>query len=136
MTFGFASGEASSEFIAAAGDRFYAPITMTLIPSAEIMYSLQFSVSVTNVTTTNNGAAPPVNGNFSFQSMLWKPHPLAPDIYHHYPPGHVHRRRVYESALYESARGPAWRGLARTSCGKTNLYNTEQPDPAHLFHGP
>jgi hypothetical protein len=86
MTFGFASGEASSEFIAAAGDRFYAPITLTLIPSAEIMYALQFNVSITNLTTTY-GTAPPVGGNFTFNSMLWKPLPgSSPPIYVIIPP--------------------------------------------------
>jgi sugar lactone lactonase YvrE len=81
MTFGFASGEASSAFVASAGQTFYAPITLTLIPSAETMYSLQFSVSITNVT------APPVDGNFTFQSMLWKPLPgSSPPVYIIIPP--------------------------------------------------
>jgi sugar lactone lactonase YvrE len=67
MTFGFASGEASSEFIGAAGQRFYAPVTLTLISNSS-MYSLQF-----NVTVTNLAGAPPVTPTYTFDSMLQKP---------------------------------------------------------------
>jgi len=81
MTFGFASGEASSDFIASAGQTFYAPITLTLIPSAEIMDTLQFNVSI-----TNNVPAPPVGGNFTFDTMLWKPNPTNPTILIKIPP--------------------------------------------------
>jgi hypothetical protein len=51
MTFGFSSGEASSEFIAAAGQSFYAPVTMTLLPGTT-MYSLQMNLFVTNFPGT------------------------------------------------------------------------------------
>ena len=50
ITFGFASGEASSEFITAPGQTFIAPVTMTLIPAGETMDSLQFNLAITNVT--------------------------------------------------------------------------------------
>ncbi len=49
MTFGFASGEASSQFIGAAGQRFLAPVTLTMLPGGTT-YSLQFSAAVTNGT--------------------------------------------------------------------------------------
>ncbi len=67
MTFGLASGEASSEFIGAAGHRFFVPITLSLLPASS-MYSLQF-----NVTVTNLAGAPPVAPTFTFDSMLVKP---------------------------------------------------------------
>jgi sugar lactone lactonase YvrE len=72
LTFGFESGECSSEFIAAAGQRFQAPVTLSLIPAAEIMYTLQFDAAVTNLT------GPPVGINYSFQSMLTQPDPGRP----------------------------------------------------------
>jgi hypothetical protein len=73
ITFGFASGEASSEFITAPGQTFIAPVTMSLIPSANTMDSLQFSLAIANVT--NNGSAPPAipTNSLSFFSMLDKP---------------------------------------------------------------
>ncbi|HEX3716368.1 MAG TPA: hypothetical protein VH595_00230 [Verrucomicrobiae bacterium] len=80
LTFGFASGEASSEFIAAAGQRFVAPVTLTLIPSAEAMYTLQFDLVVTNV-----GDSPSVGQTYNFQSMLEKPLPI-PGFYVPIPP--------------------------------------------------
>lgn len=68
ISFGFASGEASSRFIGSPGQNFYAPITLSVLPST-LMYSLQFNVTVTNV-----GAAPAISpGDFGFQSMLMQP---------------------------------------------------------------
>jgi len=49
MTFGFASGEASSRFIGAAGQRFLAPVTLSMLPGGTT-YSLQFDAAVTNGT--------------------------------------------------------------------------------------
>ena len=70
ISFGFTSDEASSDFVGAPGQVFYAPVTLTTLPGSKI-YSLQFSLMVTNV-----GAAPPVaSGAFGFQSMLMKPVP-------------------------------------------------------------
>jgi hypothetical protein len=79
ITFGFASGEASSQFITAPGQTFIAPVTLTLISSAEIMYTLQFNLAVTNI-----GGAPviPVSGSnaFTFSSMLEKPIPASDPV--------------------------------------------------------
>ena len=80
ISFGFASGEASSEFITSPGETFYAPVTMSIIPNA-IMYSLQF-----NVTVTNAGPNPGPSiaaGAYGFQSMLVKPLPPPTN----FPPG-------------------------------------------------
>lgn len=81
LTFGFATGVASSEFIGAAGQRFYAPVTLTLLPTANVMYSLQFDLVVTNL-----GTAPPVGQTYDFQSMLVKPDPLMPGFFIPIPP--------------------------------------------------
>ena len=49
ISFGFESGEASSTFVAASGQTYYAPVTMSLL-SGQSMYSLQFALSATNGT--------------------------------------------------------------------------------------
>ena len=82
LSFGFDSGEASSAFVAAAGQRFYAPITLSLL-AAQPIYSLQFNVVATNL----NGDALDAN-NFDFKSMLMKPIPgITPPIFEPIPPG-------------------------------------------------
>ena len=89
ITFGFESGEASSQFITAPGQTYIAPVTLSLIPSAEIMYTLQFSLAISNL-----GSAPavPVTGAnaFTFSSMLEKPKPgSSPPVYEPIPPAMV-----------------------------------------------
>jgi hypothetical protein len=79
ISFGFASGEASSAFVGSPGQVFYAPVTLTTLPGTR-MYSLQFSITV-----TNGSAAPAVMpGDYVFQSMLMKPVVPVPT---NYPPG-------------------------------------------------
>ncbi|MEI7936096.1 MAG: hypothetical protein WCK27_05345, partial [Verrucomicrobiota bacterium] len=68
ISFGFASGEASSEFIGSPGQAFYAPVTLSPLANT-LIYSLQFNVTVTNV-----GPAPAViPGAYRFESFLEKP---------------------------------------------------------------
>jgi hypothetical protein len=65
ITWGFAGGEASSDFVGAAGQTFIAPVTLTLLPG-QSMYTLQFAITVTNL-----GSAPAVApAAFGFESML------------------------------------------------------------------
>ena len=81
ISFGFASGEASSAFIASPGQIFYAPVTLTTLP-ATVMYSLQF-----NITVTNGPASPPVSpGAYAFESMLMQPDPAETGLYIPIPP--------------------------------------------------
>ena len=88
ISFGFASGEASSAFVGSPGQTFYAPVTLSTLPGT-LMYSLQFNITVTNV-----GPAPNVTpGAYSFQSMLVKPvvptptnYPAGFDLYTPIPP--------------------------------------------------
>jgi sugar lactone lactonase YvrE len=82
IAFGFASGEASSQFICSPGQTFYAPITLNVL-SGTLMYTLQF-----NVTVTNLGSSPPpvlitpaLTNNVGFDSMLEYPNPSEPDEY-------------------------------------------------------
>ncbi len=80
ISFGFASGEASSEFIAAAGQDFFAPVTLNVL-AAQKIYSFQFNVVVTNETGL------PVSGSqVNFKSMLEKPLPQNPSLFVTIPP--------------------------------------------------
>jgi hypothetical protein len=78
ISFGFASGEASSDFIASPGQLFYAPVTLSLLPGTR-MYSLQFNVTVTNAGP--NPGTPVVPGAFGFATMLEKPDPANPGYF-------------------------------------------------------
>ncbi len=65
ITLGFTGGEASSDFVGAPGQRFFAPITL-LTPSRPSAYGLQFSLSA-----RGEGASPEVDArSFGFTSML------------------------------------------------------------------
>ncbi len=68
ISFGFASGEASSEFVAAPGQKFYAPITLSLL-SGQTIYSMQFNTRVASI----DGAPKVPASSITFTSMLWKP---------------------------------------------------------------
>src|SRR5207249_1095384 len=68
ITFGFDSGEASSDFVASPGQLFYAPVTLSILPATR-MYSLQFNVTVTNI----NPAPPVIPQTVDFVSLLVKP---------------------------------------------------------------
>jgi hypothetical protein len=74
ISFGFASGEASSDFVASPGQIFYAPVTFTALPST-VIYSLQFNITITNLGP--NAAS----GFIGFASMLEKPDPANPGLY-------------------------------------------------------
>jgi len=84
ISFGFASGEASSDFVASPGQTFYAPVTLSVLPNTT-MYSLQFNLTVTN-GGVNPGPAVGA-GAYSFSSMLMKPIPgVTPVVYEPIPP--------------------------------------------------
>ena len=78
LAFGFAGSttnkiEASSDFVAQPGQRFFAPVTLSLLP-AQSIYSLQFSLFVTNLN-----ASPAINGgSLGFESMLKRALPGTP----------------------------------------------------------
>ncbi|HTL58683.1 MAG TPA: FN3 associated domain-containing protein, partial [Candidatus Limnocylindrales bacterium] len=84
VTFGFSSGEASSDFVGAPGQLFYAPVTLNVVSGTKI-YSLQFNVTVTNAGPNPGPAVTP--GGFAFQSFLEKPIPgISPPVYERIPP--------------------------------------------------
>jgi len=79
ISFGFANGEASSSFIGAPGQTFYAPVTLTTLPGTTI-YDLSFNISLSNV----GGSPAPIAGAYDFTSMLLTP--IASDIFTNIPP--------------------------------------------------
>ena len=84
ISFGFDSGEASSDFIASPGQFFYAPVTLNPLPNT-LIYSLQFNLTVTNAGPDPGPALAP--GGYSFQSFLEKPIPgITPPVYERIPP--------------------------------------------------
>jgi sugar lactone lactonase YvrE len=131
ISFGFTSGEASSAFIAAPGQTFVAPVTLTMLPSTTI-YSLQFNLVVTNAGS-NPGPAPAPGGYYTynvpfvvpFQSMLMQPDPTNSDLFVPIPPAMFVSGVGLESLLNinnsENLVGVGW--LERYS--ETNLYNTK-----------
>lgn len=80
ISFGFDGGEASSGFIAAAGQTFYAPVTLSLL-AAQQMNSLQFALSATNGTGPALAA-----GGVGFASRLLKPDPAGSGAFFVIPP--------------------------------------------------
>jgi hypothetical protein len=141
ITFGFASGEASSDFVGAPGQFFYAPVTLSIVPGTKI-YSLQFNLTVTNAGPNPGPSIVP--GGYEFQSFLEKPIPgTSPAVYERIPPlmfeGYVTNPPVpSQVVLYdglgfvnmaftnsaENLLGVGW--LERAT--QTNLYNTVQQD--------
>jgi len=123
LTFGFPTGEeGSSAFVCTPGQRFYAPVTLTLLPAAT-MFSLQF-----NVTVTNLGAAPPAGTTFDFTSMLEKPDPTNNVYFVYIPPAMFAGGGNFTNGLFTNTDtgllGVGW--LERAT--KTNLYPTTSQD--------
>jgi hypothetical protein len=131
ISFGFASGEASSAFVGSPEQTFYAPVTLSILPGTK-MYSLQF-----NITAASVGAAPAITwtpGAYEFQSMLMKPvvpiptnYPSGFALYTNIPPfmfvnGGFTNLEFINTNL--NLLGVGW--LERYS--QTNLYNTLAQD--------
>lgn len=131
ISFGFESGEASSDFTASPGQTFYAPVTLSLLPS-QAMYTLQF-----NMTVTNLNSSPPVTpGAVGFESML-EEH-LDNEIYRTIPPSFFLNGK---SVPPELRSDPRFADLVTTNSavnllavgwlerrGQTNLYDTTKQD--------
>ncbi len=143
ISFGFASGEASSDFIGSPGQLFYAPVTLSTLPGTK-MYSLQFSLTSTNSGPNPGPAIAP--DAFSFRPFLMKPIPgVTPVVYEPIPPlmfagyasdpppsnqlvtydgliGGFANMAITNSSL--NLLGVGW--LERA--GETNLYDTKKQD--------
>jgi hypothetical protein len=83
LTFGFASGQASSDFVASPGQSFVAPVTLTILPNT-VIYSLQFDITITNAGASPGLAVAP--NTYWFQSTLTQPDPANPGAYIFIPP--------------------------------------------------
>ncbi len=126
ISFGFASGEASSEFVASPGQTFFVPVTLTTLPG-QIMYSLQFYMTVTNAGPNPGPAITP--NAFGFQTYLEQPNPTNPVVFEYINPEGYD---PYVAGLIpfqfvdtaENLIGVGW--VERI--GETNLYNTLQQD--------
>jgi hypothetical protein len=126
ISFGFVSGEASSEFVASPGQTFFAPVTLTTLPG-QIMYSLQFYMTVTNAGPNPGPAITP--SAFAFTTYLEQPNPTNPTVFE---PIYTEGYDPYTAGLIpfqfvdaaENLIGVGW--VERI--GETNLYNTLQQD--------
>jgi sugar lactone lactonase YvrE len=147
LTLGFASGEASSDFVASPGQTFYAPVTLTVLSNTSI-YSLQFDITITN--SGNNPGPPVVPGEYGFQSTLVKPDTAHPGAYVTIPPymylgGSIPPQvpawsvRAYDGGWFEDLEvtnsslnmlGVGW--LERQ--GEINLYPTTSQDLIQTSH--
>jgi hypothetical protein len=147
LTFGFENGEASSRFIAAAGQTFFAPVTLSLLLEQKI-FSMQFAVIITNLT------GPPIApGAYDFESMLMKPVTQGGGtVYYPIPPamfvatndsglGGLDLPDGFPPALFEWGDGVVFASLLLRNTNnnllmvgwlervtKTNLYNTLAQD--------
>jgi len=129
ISLGFAAGEASSDYVAAAGQRFYAPVTLSTL-DGQTIYSLQF-----NVTVTNLGVAPSVQANkFNFTSMLMRPDTAHAGEFLQIPPAMFIGTNIFDGSpifddmeftnTAENLLGVGW----FERYGETNLYFTKTQD--------
>jgi hypothetical protein len=132
ISFGFASGEASSAFIAAPGQTFYAPVTLSILPGT-VMYSLQFNLTVTNGGAVTN-PGPAFSGGFGFQSMLEKPQTPIPTnfppgfaLYTPIPPAMFDGSQLISGLVTNNSYNLLGVGWAERY-SETNLYNTLAQD--------
>ena len=135
ISFGFESGEASSDFVGSSGQFFYAPVTLTVLSGVN-MFGFQFNAAATNLN------APPIPaGVIAFKSMLMKPIPnVTPVIFEPIPPAmyvssfnvpnpvYLDGSTDFSSLLVTNSTlnllGVGW--LERA--GNTNLYDTTKQD--------
>ena len=124
FSFGFESGEASSQFIASAGQTNYSPITLTLVAGQKI-YSLQFATFVTNLTGPNLTNVAGGNAVLGFESLLMKPDPIDPTIRIRIPPS-IFVGSGFTNLLVTNNNLLSVGWIERL--GRTNLYDTTAQD--------
>jgi sugar lactone lactonase YvrE len=113
ISFGFESGEASSDFVGAAGQKFYAPVTLAIAPGQKA-YSFQMSLSATGETGI---ALDPLQSGFV--SMVMQPVQVGTISY--YTPIKPNYEFLNSSI---NLLGVGW--IERIT--KTNLYDTTKQD--------
>ena len=122
IAFGFESGEGSSAFVGSPGQRFYAPVTLNVLPDQRMM-SLQFAASA----LATNGAPAIAPGAVGFVSHLEKPDPVNSGFFLRIPP-RMFTGNSFSNLLFTNAAqnllGVGW----LESPGQTNLYDTGTQD--------
>jgi hypothetical protein len=138
ITFGFDQGEASSDFLASPGQRFFVPVTLSLLPNAK-MYGLQFNLSV------GPGASSATSSDYqmAFQSSLIRPRatlPVVPAIFPPFPPtnqsGLLDQGKIYvpiPPATFKGFNTTIITITNITSSGTTNVITFPVSDP--IFSG-
>ena len=118
--------EASSKFIAAPGQVFNVPITLSLLPApapVPTMYSLQFGVLITNLSP---GLPIPQIG---LVSLLKKPLEGQDNIYTTIPPAFYYPTTLTNTIITNNISGSGFIGaLWMERMRKTNLYDTVSQD--------
>ena len=122
ITFGFDSGEASSTFVGSPGQRFYAPVTLSLLPDQRMM-SLQFAVSA----LATNGSPAVAPGAVGFTSHLEKPDPVNNGFFLRIPPLMFSGGSMSNLLFTNVAQNLIGVGWLETP-GMTNLYDTGNQD--------
>ena len=129
ISFGFESGEGSSSFVGSPGQRFYAPVTLSVLPDQRIM-SLQFAASA----TATNGAPAVVPGAVGFRSHLEKPDPVNNGFFIRIPP-RMFTGTTFSNLLFTNAAqnliGVGW----LETPGMTNLFDTGTQDLIQFSRG-
>ncbi|HON07263.1 MAG TPA: chitobiase/beta-hexosaminidase C-terminal domain-containing protein [Verrucomicrobiota bacterium] len=128
ISFGFDATlgeEASCKFIAAPGQSFNIPITLSLVPSPSplpTIYSLQYGITI-----TNSPFAPLPTMNFV--SLLKKPKEGEQGVYLTIPPAFYYSGDITNTVITSNMWGQFFLGvLWMERYGQTNLYNTKNQD--------
>lgn len=118
--------EASSMFIAAPGQIFNVPITLSLLPAPAplpTMYSLQFGVIITNLSPSL-----PIP-QISLVSLLKKPLEGKENVYVTIPPAFYYTPGLTNTVITNNISGSGFIGaLWMERAGQTNLYDTKKQD--------
>ena len=138
ISFGFASGPGSSQFVASPGQTFILPVGLSMLASSPSIFGLQFNITLTNLI--GNAVDP---STINFFSLMGKPDPANDGYYdpippymfissNQIPPNDVPDAFLYESNWYQGLQfidtnNEALLGLGWLEIyGRTNLYNTLQ----------
>ncbi|MGC8744573.1 MAG: FN3 associated domain-containing protein [Verrucomicrobiia bacterium] len=129
ISFGFDATrgeEASCLFIAAPGQAFNVPVTLSLLPApapTPTMYSLQYGVLVTNITPSIGLPS------LEFETMLVKPKEGEENVFVKIPPAFYYAANITNTVIISNQWTSGFLGvLWMERSGETNLYNAKSQD--------
>ncbi len=129
ISFGFDATlgeEASCKFVAAPGQSFNIPITLSLVPTPSplpTIYTLQYGIIITNITPSIPLPTP------DFVSLLKKPKDGEEGILVTIPTAFYYSGNITNTMITSNMWGSGFLGvLWMERLGQTNLYNTKQQD--------